>query len=110
MYAHEPDCNTLHDGPAPCPPPHVHEGEIYGKGEVERRWAATPVLREPEPRTWTTHYVDLPHGGRIEGMDRADALRLAAELGTRAYEACAQLLPNNVVMVDVPRRISGPIL
>lgn len=20
-YAHDPDCNTLHDGPAPCPPP-----------------------------------------------------------------------------------------
>jgi hypothetical protein len=24
-YAHEPDCNTLHDGPAPCPPPRNQE-------------------------------------------------------------------------------------
>jgi hypothetical protein len=28
MYAHDPECNTLHDGPDPCPPPVTIEAKV----------------------------------------------------------------------------------
>lgn len=61
---------------------------------------AQPPARRSLPRTWTVYYVSWGYGtGTIEGMDRADALRLAEELGGQAYAAAAQLTEHNVVMV-----------
>ena len=56
------------------------------------------------------HYVDLPNGGRIEGMGQPEALFIARTLGTRAYRARAVLLTcgpqAGLVVVEVPVRIS----
>lgn len=86
------------------------EGDVLPSGALLPAVVAREIDRRPEPGTWTVHYVDLPGYGRIEGMDRADALRLAAELGTRAYAARAQLHRNGVVEIGVPVHIGGPRL
>lgn len=41
---------------------------------------------------YAVHSVDLPSGGRAEGMDRETALSMARALGTRAYRAVAVLV------------------
>lgn len=76
------------------------EGEIVPvqPAQLERRLpkGALPYL---------VHAVDLPNGGRVEGMDRATALWMARYLGTQAYEADAVLYRNGLVVVQPIRPI-----
>jgi hypothetical protein len=37
MYAHDPECNTLHDGPDPCPPPVTIEALTPAAAEAVAR-------------------------------------------------------------------------
>ena len=82
------------------------EGEVVGR-ELDRR-----VGPEPQADLYHLHYkihvVDLPSGGRIDGMGREDALRLARRLGTRAYEAQATLvIASGLVVVEPIVSIHG---
>lgn len=76
------------------------------EGEVVHALGPPWLARRPDVLgAWVVHFVDLPDGGRIEGMDRASAMRLAADLGTAAYAAGAVLLPDGLVVVDLPRLV-----
>jgi hypothetical protein len=80
------------------------EGEIVGR-EVSRRVAVEPASALLH---YKIHVVDLPNGGRIDGMGRADALAIAARLGTRAYEARATLnVRTGLVVVRPIERIQA---
>jgi hypothetical protein len=54
MYAHDPECNTLHDGPDPCPPPVTIEAltpaaaEVVARVGADRRTRITPDGCGPE--------------------------------------------------------------
>ena len=81
------------------------EGEIVGRS-MQRRTAVAPT--NPEEFHYKIHVVDLPRGGRVDGMGREDALALARRLGTRAYEARAILnVRTGLVIVQPIERIAG---
>lgn len=82
-------------------------GEVVTGKEVAPPSRAEHLPELDNRLTFRVHSVDLPNRGRIEGMDRADAIRLAKTLGTRAYEAEAELMPDGVVVVQPITRIYG---
>jgi hypothetical protein len=80
----------------------VVEGEIVGR-DVARR---VEVALAEGVLHYKIHVVDLPNGGRIDGMGREDALALARRLGTRAYQARATLaIQSGLVVVEPIERI-----
>lgn len=79
------------------------EGEVVGRG-LERRTTVAPA---DDVLHYLIHVVDLPRGGKIDGMGRDDALALARRLGTRAYQAKARLVvASQLVIVDPIERIA----
>jgi hypothetical protein len=63
------------------------------EGELVGREVARPApLAVPGEIRYTVHVVDLPSGGRIDGMGEDDARRIARQLGTRCYRAQAVLI------------------
>ena len=80
-YAHEPECNTIHDGPAACPPPAEPEcpcrDHVAARADVETTTTAEAVLSETsEP------YVSVS----VSGNDAEQVLKLVRE-GLREHRS-----------------------
>lgn len=65
---------------------------LVGEVMVSTQALAVDYWRGQPHLTYPVHAVDLPNGGRIEGMGREDALTIARTLGTRAYRAVAAVI------------------
>lgn len=75
------------------------EGEVVGR-EVDRRLNLEPA--EPGVFHYLIHVVDLPRGGKVDGMGREDALALARQLGTQAHQARARLILRTGLVIVEP--------
>lgn len=67
-------------------------GEIVGPAATTVAQTSRRTAERLGELRYVVHSVDLPNGGRVEGMGQEDALRMARQLGTRAYRAMAVLV------------------